>query len=366
LVVAIGCGSSDEASSGSGSGSGSGSSGGSSSAKTIKVTWLYTGPKDDGGFNTSQVQIMEAMAKQPGVEVNGIYNIPYSQQAASIVKQAIAGGANVIVDTLGLAKILTDVCKQAPDVKCFASSDPAPQGDNVRSYWPADWDLGYLAGVAAGLTTKTGKVGFIGSYDVPLLRQGANAYALGCQSVKPGCKVVSVYINAYFDPTKANRASETLIDSGVDVLRNWIDDPGFCQTAEKRGVWAVGNFFDFKETCPKSIVTSTLWDMTNYMNDWAKKIQNDEFQSSGSQPDWIPVNSKEGEPRLGGFGDFVADDVKAKIEEVQQQMMDGKKFIVGPIKDTKGKLRFKEGEEVSEEFMFSKWDWSVEGVTVSK
>jgi basic membrane lipoprotein Med (substrate-binding protein (PBP1-ABC) superfamily) len=361
LVVAVGCGSSGESSSGA-----AGGDSGDGGAKKLKVTWLYTGPKDDGGFNTSQVQVMEAMGKLPGVEVSGIYNIPYSQQAASIVKQAIAGGSNVIVDTLGLAKILTDVCKQAPDVKCFASSDPAPQGDNSRAYWPADWDLGYLAGVAAGLTTKTGKIGFIGSYDVPLLRQGANAYALGCQSVKPDCKVTSVYINAYFDPTKANRASETLIDSGVDVLRNWIDDPGFCQTAEKRGVWAVGNFFDFKGTCPKSTVTSTLWDMTTYLNGWIKQIQEGTFESSGATPDWVQVKNEPGEPRLGEWGDFVPDDVRKKVEEVQQQMMDGKNFLVGPIKDSSGKLRFKEGEEVTDEFAFSKWDWAVEGLTVSK
>jgi basic membrane protein A len=201
---------------------------------------------------------------------------------------------------------------------------------------------------------------------VPLLRQGANAYALGCQSVRPDCEVVTVYINAYFDPTKSNRASETLIDSGVDVLRNWMDDPGFCQTAQKRGVWAVGNFLDFNDVCPDSIVTSTLWDMTNYFVDWTKKIQNGEWEGGLSKPDFIQVSAKEGEPRLGKFGGFVKDDVKKKVEAVQQQMIDGKKFIVGPIKDTKGRVRIKDGEEVSEEFMYSKWDWYVEGITVSK
>jgi basic membrane protein A len=342
------------------------SSGGDSAGKKLKVTWLYTGPQNDGGFNTSQIQIMDAMGKIPGVTTSGIYDVPYSQQAASIVKQAIAGGANVIVDTLGLAQILTDVCKQAPSVKCYASFDPAKQGANVRAYGPADWDLGYLAGVAAGLMTKSGKIGFIGSYDVPLLRQSANAYALGCQSVKPNCTVSAVYINAYFDPTKAAQSSQTLIDSGVDVLRNWMDDPGFCQVAAKRNVYAVGNFFDFESTCPKSTIVSTLWDMTNYFTDEAKKIQTDTFQSSDATPDVVKVSDKPGAPRLGTWGDFVPEDVRKKVEAIQTEMVAGKRFLVGPISDNKGKLRYKEGEEVPDSVLFAKWDYYVKGVTVSK
>jgi basic membrane lipoprotein Med (substrate-binding protein (PBP1-ABC) superfamily) len=370
VVLAVGavagCGSSGSTGSTSSSSSSSSSSGGQAPAKQLKVTWLYTGPKNDGGFNVSQTPIMDAMGKMPGVSVSGIYNVPYSQQAASIVKQAIAGGANVIVDTLGLSQILSDVCKQAPNVKCYGSFDAAPQIANARAYGPADWNLGYLAGVAAGLMTKTGKIGFIGSYDVPLLRQGANAYTLGCQSVKPNCTVSSVYINAYFDPTKSAQASETLINSGVDVLRNWMDDPGFCQIAAKRNVYAVGNFFDFKSTCPKSTIMSTLWDMTNYFTGQAKKIQDDQFQSSGTTPDAIQVTGKTGDPRVGEWGDFVPASVRTKVEDIQKQMIAGKRFIVGPITDSKGKLRFKAGETVPDSFLFSKWTWTVKGLSVSK
>jgi basic membrane lipoprotein Med (substrate-binding protein (PBP1-ABC) superfamily) len=131
-------------------------------------------------------------------------------------------------------------------------------------------------------------------------------------------------------------------------------------------VYAVGNFFDFNSTCPKSSIVSTLWDMTNYFTDESKKIQTDAFESSGATPDVVPVSDKPGSPRLGTWGDFVPEDVRKKVEAIQTEMIAGKRFIVGPITDSKGQLRFKEGEEVPDSVLFAKWDWSVKGVTVSK
>jgi basic membrane protein A len=361
-AVIAGCGSSSgESSSGGGDGGGGGGGG-----DELKVTWLYTGPKDDGGFNTSQVAIMEAMGEVPGVETNGIYNIPYSQQAASIVKQAIAGGSNVIVDTLGLAEILTEVCEQAPEVKCYASADPAPVPENSVAYYPEDWQLGYMAGIAAGKTTKSNQVGIIGSYDVPLIRAGVNAYALGCQSVNPACKVHAVYLNSYFDPTKDTQATESLINSGVDVIRNWMDDPSFCQVAERRHVWAVANFYDFHETCPNSIITSTLWDMTNYFVEQAEVIKEGKFETTGDKSHFVAISPDEGEPRLGEFGDFVSPELKAELEKVQKEMAGGKEFIVGPVEDTSGKQRLAPGKNFEKQEFLSVFDWYVKGVTASE
>lgn len=367
LLVVAGCGSSSSgASTASSSATSSAKSNIPGSSKHLKVTWLYTGPAGDGGFNTSQEIIMHNMGKLPGVTVSGIYNIPYDQQASQIVRQAIANGSNVIVDTLGLASLLTTVCQQAPQVSCFDSTDPAPQPSNTRSYWIHDWDLGYLAGMAAGLMTKTGTIGFIGAFKVPLIDQAVNTYALGCQAVKPNCRVRAVFLNSYFDPTAATQAAQTLIGSGVDVLRNWVDDPSFCQIAQKRGVYAVGEFLDFHTTCPKSIITSTIWDFSKYFASRVKEIQAGQFKGSGSSPDLVPVSGVPGAPRLGAWGSFVPKAVQDKVEAVSKEIISGKKVITGPIRDQSGKVRFASGQIVPDLFMLSKWNWLVQGVIASK
>jgi basic membrane protein A len=358
IVLGIGCGDDDDGA----AGGGGGDSGGK--AKTeVKAFWIYTGPEDDAGYNVQIGKTQSAMDELDGVETSAIFEAPFSQRATQITKQAIAQGNNMIIETLGLGALFTDPCKQAPDVYCYVFGDPATPPDNTRSFWHHEWDLNYTAGVAAGLMTKTDEIGFIGSFDIPLIRLAVNTFTLGCQSVNPDCKTRAVYTNSYFDPKKDSQAARSLIDAGSDVIRNWVDSSGFCQVAQEEGVYAVGNFADFKEACPDSIITSTPWDYQDYFVEQTKAIQNGTFEGGGI--DLIEVGNGPGQPYLADFGEFVPDDVRKQTEDVWAGIVDGDEPIVGPIRDQKGKIRFKDGEEVPHKFMFSEWKWYVEGVVAN-
>ena len=336
-------------------------------AKELNVTWLYTGPENDGGYNVINEVAMNAMTSVPGVTVNAIYNVPYSDEGSQMVRQAIASGANVIVDTVGLGPLFTDVCAEQPDkVVCYSGADAEPQPVNSKSWWLEDWNFGYVAGVAAGLTTKSNIVGMVVPYEIPLAVQAINTFALGCQSVNPECEVKVVYTNSYFDPTAATQASKTLVSAGADVLRNITDDPSFCKVAEAEGVFAVGEYNDFESQCPKSIVTSTVWDFSNYMIEQAKLIQAGEFVGTGEYaPEFTKITNEQGGPRLGTFGSFVPQDVKDQVQGTFDEMVAGKNFLVGPIYDTKGVERVPAGEELQPDFLHHSWDWFVKGVTTS-
>jgi basic membrane protein A len=337
-----------------------------SGTKKIVATWLYTGPQNDGGYNTSQELAMNAMAKLPNVKATGIYNLGYTAQTGSIITQAIAKGTNVIVDTMGLGSILTNICKKNPKVYCYSGGDTSTQPANSTSFWLPDWNLGYAAGVAAGLLTKTNTIGFIGPSAYPGLVLDVNAYALGCQSVDAKCKVKVVFDGSYFDPPTSTKAVQTLISSGVDVIRGWIDDPSYCKVAQSSHVYAVGQFNDMLSACPKSIITSTFWNFTNYYKAQAAAIQAGKFKSSGSGGVFVPLSSSAGSPGLGKFGSFVPASVKAKVLAVFAKAVAGKNLIVGPIYDQTGKLRYKAGVAVPPRYMFTRWNWYVKGVITSK
>jgi basic membrane protein A len=315
-----------------------------SGTKKIVATWLYTGPQNDGGYNTSQELAMNAMAKLPNVKATGIYNLGYTAQTGSIITQAIAKGTNVIVDTMGLGSILTNICKKNPKVYCYSGGDTSAQPANSTSFWLPDWNLGYTAGVAAGLMTKTNTIGFI----------GPSAY--------PGL----VLDGSYFDPPTSTKAVQTLISSGVDVIRGWIDDPSYCKVAQSSHVYAVGQFNDMLSACPKSIITSTVWDFTNYYKAQMAAIQAGKFKSSGSAGLFVPLSSSAGSPGLGKFGSFVPASVKVKVLAVFAKAVAGKNLIVGPIYDQTGKLRYKADVAVPTNYMFTTWNWYVKGVITSK
>ena len=335
----------------------------------LNITWTYTGPENDGGYNVINAVAMDAMGTVPGVKVNGIFDVPYSDEASQIIRQAIASGAQVIVDTVGLGALLTDVCAENLDkVFCYSGADAGPQPANSASWWLPDWDLGWAAGVAAGLMTKSNIIGAVVPYEIPIAVQGLNAYLLGCQSVNPDCVLKVVYMNSYFDPPAATKAAKTLVNAGADVLRNHTDDASFCKVAAEEGVYAVGEYNDFASACPDSIITSTVWDFQDYMIEEARQIQAGEFTSTGDSgfPEITPLKGADGGPRLGTFGAFVPADVKAQVEAVFAEMVAGKNFFVGPIYDQEGKERVKAGVELDDKFLFHDWDWYVQGVTASE
>jgi basic membrane protein A len=334
--------------------------------KQLKVLWTYTGPKNDGGFNVSQEVAMNAMGTLPGVSVRGAYNLPYSQQATQLIEQAIATGTNVVSDTLGLTSLLTTACRRFPtQVYCFSPADPSPQPSNSISYWPADWNFGYAAGVAAGLMTKSDTVGFIAPAKIPIVVQAINTFAMGCKKVDPKCKVRVIFINNYYDPPADAQATNSLINAGADVLRNFVDDPSFCQIAARRGVYTVGDFNDFHPVCAKSNITSTFWVLSDFFKREARAIQAGNFHSSGSHPIIVPVTYAPGGPHLGPWGSFVPASVKHKVLNIYSQMVHGKNFIVGPISDQSGKLRFKAGQAVPPLYMLGTWNWFLPNVTTS-
>jgi basic membrane lipoprotein Med (substrate-binding protein (PBP1-ABC) superfamily) len=339
---------------------GSSKDGGAAGGNEVKVFWLYTGPANDGGYNVTMRLSQEAMDEVEGVETAAAFEVPYSQRATQIAEQAVAQGNNALVDTLGLGALFTDVCRQNPDVYCFPYADGEKQPSNSNSFAAQDWDLNYIAGVAAGLMTETDVIGFNGSFDIPLIRAAVNSYALGCQSVNPDCTVRVIYNNAYFDPTKEAQAAKSLVDAGADVLRNWVDSTSFCTVAEEEGVFAVGEFTDFSQACPDSIIVSTIWNFSDYLQEQAKSIRDGNFK--GGNLDLIEVGDSEGQPHMTDYGDFVPDDVRAQTDAVWDQLVAGDDLIVGPITDSKGNLMFKDGEAVPHEFMVSQWDWYVDGV----
>lgn len=337
-----------------------------SGTKQVNAIWLYTGPQNDGGYNTSQEVAMKAMGTMPHTKVQGIYNLGYTSETGSIITQAISKGANVIVDTMGLGSILTNICKKNPKIYCYSGGDPTAQSSNSTSFWLPDWNLGYTAGVAAGLMTKSHVIGFVGPSAYPGDVLDINAYALGCQSVDPKCTVKVIWDNSYFNPPASTQATQTLISSGADVIRGWIDDPSFCKVAQTNHVYAVGQFNDFLSACPKSIITSTYWNFANFYKAQVTAIQSGKFKSSGAKGLFVPLSNAPGNPGLGKFGSFVPASVKSKVLAVFAKAVAGKNLIVGPIYDQKGKLRYKAGQAVSPSYMFTTWNWYVKGVVTSK
>ena len=76
----------------------------------------------------------------------------------------------------------------------------------------------YLAGVAAGLMSETGKIGSVAAFPFPNVNGPVNAFFAGARSVRPDIEVDVTYIESWFDPAGAKDAGTALVNSGADSL----------------------------------------------------------------------------------------------------------------------------------------------------
>ncbi len=355
-VFAAACGSDDGD-----DGGGGGGGGGDGGEAKVQFSQLLYGPEDDGGFNLANTAPAEALEKEFGgdVSINYIDNVPFAEEAAQIVQRQIDQGATAVVDTVGLADIFFKVCEDNPDVNCIAYGAIGEMPENTQGVWGKYWLKEYAAGQLAGRLTKSNTVGFVSPLDAPFIRSIINSFAMGCRDTNPDCKVRVVVVNEYFNPPKSSQAANSLVDAGADVLRGGIDDPSYCSVAEERGVFAIAEFWDGTPQCPTQIATSTVWNWSDYMVRTAQEMLDGSWKAS-PELDVVPGEELY---TLGPWGPKVPEDVKAETEESFAALVSEEENpFVGPIKDNKGEVRVKEGEELPVPFFFNEWDWYVEGV----
>src|SRR6478752_2022463 len=132
-------------------------------ATTVGV--IAVGPKDDFGYNQAVYQGVEALRKKfPDIKVLDAYNIPEDDTAATTMESMIAQGATIIFATsYGHLDAAKQVAAAHPDVVVVHQGglldDPAPA--NMGTYFGSVYEPVYLAGIAAGAATKTGKLGYV-------------------------------------------------------------------------------------------------------------------------------------------------------------------------------------------------------------
>ncbi len=332
---------------------------GDAAKKPAKAAWLGFGPKNDNGFAEVHWKAFQAVDEALGDQVDQVWtdNVPFSEEATQITENHVADGRNLIIDTGAIGDLFLDVCGDNPDLHCIEQYYVGELPENVSTYYTKFWDQQYLLGIAAGKLTKSGTLGYAAPFKIPLVKSAINAWTLGCQSVRPDCETRIIYINTWYDPPKSNQATNSLIDAGADVVNSMVSDPGYCGVAEKRGVWAAALYRDWSDICPNAYYNTMWWDFNDYFIDEMTLELNGKW--TGGRRVLLGINEGAG---LGPWGKNVPEDVKAPVEEVEQKIKDGENVFVGPIKDQNGKVRIAEGEEASEDFLYSGWDWLVEGV----
>jgi len=321
------------------------------------IAFGHVGPISDEGWTFSHHQGLLAVKKAlPKAKYIEVESIPYSADATRTFRQFVAQNASIVFLSSEYGDLLHNVSDKAPDI-AWLECNGHSVAPNRSWYYVKHWLPTYVTGVAAGLMTKTGKLGYVGSLPVPSVYSGVNAFLMGARSVRPDATMQVILINSWFDPQAAAQAGTALIDNGCDFLFGIMDEAAYLQVAEKRGVPAVMWNTDVRRYGPKSYVSSIVVNWDNFYVGQAK----DRLAGTWKPGQQILLDIGKGVDR-DAWGASVPEAVQKKADAVRTQMLSGYSPFVGEIKDIKGTVRVAKGQKMDDMALYN-WDWPIEGVS---
>ena len=179
------------------------------------------GGKNDKSFGQAAWEGAERWKKatgKPYLEFE-IANAAQREQAARRFAQR---GANPVVGVgFPQASSIEAVAKEFPNTR-FAIVDMVVALPNVQSFVYREHEGAFLVGALAALASKTGKIGFVGGQDIPLVRKVLCGYEQGARYANPKVQFVSAMTGttnaAWTDPARGAELARTQAAQGADVI----------------------------------------------------------------------------------------------------------------------------------------------------
>jgi len=370
-LLAAGCGKSDKSASTTGGTLAAGEAPGTGGKA---VGYIMVGAKDDFGYNQAVFQGSQEVAKKfPDLKQVTSENVPEDSSAVRVMEDMITkDNAKIIFATsYGHYKAAVEVAKKHPDVVVvhqggLVDTNKMP---NFGTYFGTVYEPVYLAGIAAGAATKSGKLGYIYAVPIPQTLANINAFQLGAKSVNPNVQTIAVQTNGWCDPPTQATAAQQLIGQGADVITQHQDcTKTIIETTEAAGKYSVGYHADASSLAPKGWLAGSEWNWGPLYTDIVQTAVDGKFSGSKYNADFRQGMKDGSNPFIqSAFGPSVSADTKKKIEEAKAKLEGGGSPFTGPVVAQDGSTKVPAGTTPSYADIES-MDYFVEGVqgTISK
>jgi basic membrane protein A len=233
-------------------------------AATFEPALIYDyGGKFDRSFNQAAYDGAERFKQETGLAYREFEITNESQREQSMLQLAKRGAALIIGVGFGHQAAMTKVATQYPKVH-FSIIDAVVDLPNVQSIVFREQECCFLVGMIAALTSKTGKIGFVGGMDVPLIRRFAAGYAQGAKYAKPDIEVFQTMtgttVSAWNDPARGSELARSQFDRGADVVfaAAGATGLGVLQAAADAKMFSIGCDSNQNALHPGSVLTSMV------------------------------------------------------------------------------------------------------------
>ena len=280
------------------------------------------GGKFDKSFNEAAYNGIEKWKKETGKSYLSFEITNESQREQAIRRMAEKGASPIIGIGFGQVSSIEKVAKEFPKLQ-FAIIDEKVDLPNVQSVIFKEQEGSFLVGVLASMASKTGKVGFVGGMDIPLIRKFECGYKQGAMYSNPKAEMIGNMTGttgaAWNDPTRGAELAKAQFAQGVDVVFAAAGGTGIgvYQAAKDSGKLAIGVDSNQNHVQPGTMLTSMVKRVDVAVYNIAK-AQKPGLQVLGLKEGGVDYAMDENNAKL------VTADMKKKVEAARADIISGK------------------------------------------
>lgn len=290
------------------------------------------GGKFDKSFNESAYNGAERFKKETGIAYKE-FEVTNESQREQALRNMARRGATVIVG-IGFAQAtpMKTVAPEFPNIK-FVIIDGVVEAPNARSILFKEHEGSFLVGMIGAMKSQTGKIGFVGGMDIPLIRNFAAGYVEGA---KYSNGAVEVFQNmtgttpaAWNDPGKGAELAKSQIDRGADVVYAAAGATGLgvLQAAKDGGKYSIGVDSNQNYLHPGSVLTSMIKRVDNAVYDSFKSAKDGTWKagmvSLGLKEDGVGYALDDYNRKL------ITPEMEAKVNQAKADIIAGKIVVQG-------------------------------------
>jgi len=253
---------------------------------------------DDKSFNQSAWKGLQEYGKENNLKkgkngydyLNSQSDSDYATNLNTLTHQ----GFNLVY---GISYLMQDdidkIAKQQPKAQ-FAIVDSEVKEPNVASILFKENEGAFLAGVAAGMTTKSNKIGFIGGIESAVIERFESGFVAGVKASNPKATVDIQYAASFGDASKGQAIASRMYSTGDDVVFSAAGATGnglFKEARDRKakdpskGIWAIGVDSDQSDMGVVTaggkktniVITSAMKRVDNAILDLTTKAKSGEF-----------------------------------------------------------------------------------------
>jgi basic membrane protein A len=276
--------------------SSNGGSGGGSGNGPVKMAILLPCPINDQSWCQQAYSAVNQLKTEGAVALKYLENAPQDSAAAQqVLSQYANGGYQLVVgDSTTYIEPVMKVAPKFPATN-FAAADSPNLAKNVSTYVLPIYQAAYLAGILATGITKTGKIGGVAAFDIPVCHAELEAFELGAKSVRPDITELKTYVGDFTDPTPSKEATLAQADQGADVFVACGGGPsqGMGLAIKDRNLSGFSYVGDNSSLAPNNFVGALVWNLYPTFKAMVDDVKAGSFQPGKKYPSGIKEGTME-------------------------------------------------------------------------